>query len=557
MPAGIRFTETMKGFFSTSDTSDFAAAEAAGRRDASRLEFTVTIEADDVGRLVSDPAHRARLAGLVRADALSPDPLTAEGDFHLLVADPAPGSARQMVYHMTLRGPGETFVLDGTKLIRDHPGPDLWADTTTLFTTVTKADGTLVGRGILHIEPADFLRQMTTMSSPNAANPIEGLRAVATFGGFFAGELFDVFGLVAARPTELDPEAPPRQRRPLRMGAPELHPVRADDGTEVRLTRYEGGAKGPVMLAPGFGTSTLAFSIDTVDTNLPEFLFEAGYDVWLFDYRASPALPSSRTQFTLDDIARRDYPAAVAKVLEVSGADSTQVMAHCVGSMTFLMAQLAGLEGVRSAFCSALTFFPVSPLSNRIRAALDLGTLIQRFGVESLTTDFDPDNDADRFIDTVLRAFPTTERCDSAVCRRILGIYGEVYKHAMLNDDTHKAIHEMFGVANLTSFNHITRMIRAGHIVDADGGDTYLPEIARLSLPITFFHAEENRLFLPEGSERTFQQLARTNDAALYSRVTIPRYAHMDCFLGKDADTDVYPHVLHALQGHDVILGRA
>src|SRR5262249_10026341 len=156
-----------------------------------------------------------------------------------------------------------------------------------------------------------------------------------------------------------------------------------------RLTRYKGGDKGPVMLAPGFGTSTLAFTIDTVDTNLPEALFAAGYDVWLFDYRASPELAASRTQFTLDEIAKQDYPAAVAKVRAIAQAPTVQVMAHCVGSMTFLMAMLSGLQGVRSAVCSALTLYPISPLGNRVRANLDLGKLLTAAHVETLTTDFD------------------------------------------------------------------------------------------------------------------------------------------------------------------------
>ena len=558
MPAGIKFTETMRGFFSTKVTDDFVAAGAAGRRDGTRLEFTVTIVSDDVDALISDPTHKGRLTGTVTCPALSPTPMNAEGDFHLLITDPAPGQARQMGYHMALRSAsGETFTLDGVKMIRDNPGLDVWADTSTLFTTVTRPDGQIVGRGILHIEPADFLKQMTTLASPGATNPIEGLRAIAKFGLFFAGELFHVFGGVAARATELDPKAPPREKRPLKMGAPSVYPVLADDGTEVRVTRYQGGTKGPVVLVPGFGTSTTAYTIDTVETNLPEFLYDRGYDVWLFDYRASPALKSSRTQFSLDDVATRDYPAAIAKVREVSGADSVQVMAHCVGSMTFLMAAMAGLQGVRSAVCSALTFYPVSPLGNRIRAGLDLGTLAERFGLESLTTDFNPDSPTDRFLDTVLRTFPTQERCDSGVCRRILGIYGDVYKHAMLNDETHRAIHEMFGVANITTFNHISRMVREGHIVDRNGGNTYLPHLDRLRLPITFLHGEENNLFLPEGSERTFRTLAEANDPSLYQRVTVPVYAHMDCFIGRDAARDIFPLVANAIAGHDVTLGRA
>ncbi len=112
----------------------------------------------------------------------------------------------------------------------------------------------------------------------------------------------------------------------------------------LRLTRFRGGSKGPVVLSPGFGTSSIAYTIDTVETNYPEYLFEHGYDVWVLDYRASPLLPSSDTQFTLDDIARYDYPAAVEKVRAETGAESVQIVAHCVGSLTLLMSLGLGLR---------------------------------------------------------------------------------------------------------------------------------------------------------------------------------------------------------------------
>jgi cholesterol oxidase len=411
----------------------------------------------------------------------------------------------------------------------------------------------VVGKGILHILPADFMKQMTTMQVTGAANPIEALRGLAAFGTFFAGALFDTYGGVLVKSNELQPDAEPRQRRPLKLSAPDVHFFTTADGVELRLTRFQGGTKGPVLLAPGFGTSTLAFTIDTVDTNLPEALFAAGYDVWLFDYRASPDLASSRTQFTLDDIARYDYPAAVAKVREVAQVPSVQVMAHCVGSMTLLMALLSGLQGVRSAVCSALTFYPISPLANRVRANLDLGQLLTAAHVETLTTDFDSQKLQDRLVDSVLKMFPSGEQCTSAVCRRILGIYGDVYKHAMLNDATHRAIHEMFGVANTTTFNHIAKMVRAEKIVDKDGGDTYLTDanLKRLAIPITFLHGAENHLFLPEGSMRTLKTLAQANDATLYDRIEFPNYAHMDCYMGRDAARDIFPTIVSALDRHN------
>jgi cholesterol oxidase len=125
-----------------------------------------------------------------------------------------------------------------------------------------------------------------------------------------------------------------RVRRPLRCGDPEIHEFDTLDGVRLRLSRFRGGAKGPVILSPGFGTSALAYTLDTTETNFPEYLFEHGYDVWVLDYRASPALPSAGTQFSLDDIARYDYPAAVDTVRAATGRESVQIMAHCVGSLT-------------------------------------------------------------------------------------------------------------------------------------------------------------------------------------------------------------------------------
>jgi cholesterol oxidase len=339
-----------------------------------------------------------------------------------------------------------------------------------------------------------------------------------------------------------------RERRPLRMDRAHTYSYHADDGVELRLTRYDGGGKGPVILAPGYGTSSLAFSIDTVDVNFPEYLYANGYDVWLLDYRSSPELPSATTQFTVDDIATRDWPATVEKVREVSGAGDVQVMAHCVGSMSFLMGMMAGMKGVRSAVCSQLTAHPVAPTLNQVKAGLHLADLLPVMGFDTLTTDYEDSHWQESIFDKVLKLYPTHERCNSPVCRRILFMYGEVYKHENLNQATHDAMHEMFGVANMTTFKQLGAIVRAGHIVDKDGKNSYLPHLDRLRIPISFIHGEENGLFLTKGSEITYNVLREANGPDLYTRTVIKNYAHMDCFIGKDSARDVFPIVLAELE---------
>jgi cholesterol oxidase len=85
-------------------------------------------------------------------------------------------------------------------------------------------------------------------------------------------------------------------------------------------------------------------------------------------------------------------------------------------------------------------------------------------------------------------------------------------------------------------------------VVDQDGQDTYLPHVDRLKLPIAIMHGADNVFLLPEGSERTFQWLQANNPPELYTRHVVPTYAHLDCFIGKNAAHDVFPLILQEVE---------
>ena len=554
---GLQFTEKMKGYVSSRVLDDFEAASKDGEKAGTRLEFTVTVTTQDVERMLIDGNHQATIVGTVTASALSDAPLSiSEGVFQLFVENPDRAGERNMIYRMKLHGEdGRTFFFHGYKVV--PAGSNLvrsWRDTSTLYVTVYEGDseeGPVVAKGILRIAVADFQKQLTTMKVLNVDSRRERLRHQAAFGRFFAGVLFDQYGGIFARTSELKPDAEPRKQRPLRLPAPEVHPFTTADDFDLMLTRFRGGAKGPVLLAPGFGMPARSYLLDTVDTNLAEFLVARGYDVWLFDYRASTDLPTAEMQFSVDDIALQDWPAAVEVTKRVSGSETVQVMGHCVGSLSLQMALASGLEGVRSAVCSQLTLHPVAPAITQAKAKTRLANMLQSSGIKTMTTDFDAGSWRERMFDEMLKLYPTQERCRSAVCRRILFQYGEVFKHDMLNDATHEAIHEYFGPANLSTLNHVTLMIREERAVDQRGEDVYLRHVDRLKIPITFLHGAENNMFLPEGSERTFELLVEANGPGLYRRHVIPEYAHLDCFFGRDAATDVFPLIAEELERFD------
>lgn len=304
------------------------------------------------------------------------------------------------------------------------------------------------------------------------------------------------------------------------------------------------------MLVHCIGVSSGMYSLDTVETNLLEFLFEAGFDVWLLDFRFSILQPDAANPHSFDDVATRDYPAAVAAVLAATGRPSLQVVAHGVGSSTLTMALLAGLSGVRAAVCSQVsTHLELPPLS-RLKAALRLTSIASAVGIRTMTADVEArPGISDDVFDQLLKLHPidAEERCYSPVCRRITVLYGELYQHAQLSPATHATLGELFGIVSVRAFGHLAGLGRAGHLVDESGGEAYLPHLERLALPILFIHGALNECVLPRATEITLERLSDRNGAAFYSRRLIPAYGHVDCIIGRDASRDVYPHILSHL----------
>jgi cholesterol oxidase len=95
-------------------------------------------------------------------------------------------------------GAGQPRTLSGWKNVHHGPPTQIWPDTSTLFFRVLAGHvpegedqhAQIVGAGTLHIELADFAHQLTTFRTHGPHH----LTALAQFGKFFAGELWDVYG---------------------------------------------------------------------------------------------------------------------------------------------------------------------------------------------------------------------------------------------------------------------------------------------------------------------------------------------------------------------------
>lgn len=587
-PLGIRFTERMAGHVSPGGLGHARGAEQ-GRRDGSTLVMTANITVSDLARFEKEPAHSGQIVGTIECTLLSEKPLEiADGVFNLMQRDADRVGTRRFDYTMRLLAhDGGRWRMHGWKEVQDDPARlDLWRDTTTLFVTIlpegsqtpTSASSSAratgdVGpaaivppeavskpiEGELGISPDDFARQLTTLKATGGSGALERTAAIARFGALFAGRLVDVYGAAVA-PLQRQNPGGPRRRRELRAGAPVLHTFATADGKVLRLTRYDGGrprgkrGKGPLIFSHGLGVSSLIFSIDTVATNLLEYMFAAGYDCWLLDYRASIALPYQRERWTADDVARHDYQPAIDLVKRVTGASNVQVLAHCFGATTFTMAMLSGLQGVRSAVLSQISTDVVVPwFPQRLLAHLRLPTLLDSIGLGHVDARAEQsDGTLDRVVDAAIRVFVPMRRdarTRNATSNRITALYGQLYEIDRLDRLTFEhGLAEMFGEANIAAFRHLALIARRQKLVDADGVDTYLPNIARLALPILLVHGEKNACFHPESTSRTLARLVEANGKRFYKRRVIAGYGHIDCIFGKSAAADVFPHMLAHLE---------
>ena len=121
----------------------------------------------------------------------------------------------------------------------------------------------------------------------------------------------------------------------------EVHYARTDDGALLAMYRYlpahPDPARLPVILCHGY-TET-RFGFDLAGRSMPRYLADRGHEAWVVELRgqgdsrrAAGGAPFS-WDFTFDDHARRDLPAAIELVLAKTGAPRVHWIGHSMGGM--------------------------------------------------------------------------------------------------------------------------------------------------------------------------------------------------------------------------------
>jgi hypothetical protein len=312
----------------------------------------------------------------------------------------------------------------------------------------------------------------------------------------------------------------------------------------------KGNGRCPVIVAAGTAMTALSYCIDTVKCNLVEFLVEQGFDVWLFDWRTSPLLAAHEQSYTVDDVARCDWPAAVEKVRSLTGQEQVAVMAHCLSSPCFMLSLVRGYTDRKhvSALVASqvglhleLTPFGRLKVNTRLDRLLPTGEMIhEKLSQVNLQL-------SDAVISGLSIFIPKAYGCYNPACYRQSATFGDIILHSRLNPKTHAVMGELLPECSTGFLKDVAFWLRKNSVLKKED----FAHLDRLQLPITFISGSENRMFVPEGTARTYKLLCDKNGPENYERKVYAGFGHLDCFISDAGRTEIWPDIAKALGNGD------
>ena len=309
----------------------------------------------------------------------------------------------------------------------------------------------------------------------------------------------------------------------------------------------------PVLMAHGAGVRSRIFTPPRMTgQNLDNTLAAAGFDVFNLDWRASIDLPPNH--WTLDRAAVFDYPAAIEKILEITGQKEVRAVIHCQGSTSFMVALVAGLlPQVSTVVSNAVSLHPVVPALAQLKALYAVPSLGRFFPYLNPQWGISAPPGFPKIFDFYVRSIH--HECNNPVCKWASFTFGSgfptLWPHENLDEATHNWLSGEFAHVPMTFFRQIGNSIRAGHLVMTGEFDN-LPASVEAEPPktdarVVFLAGGINACFLPESQARSADYMNRFAPGR-HSYVELPGYGHLDVFIGKDAPRDNFPLIIDELR---------
>jgi pimeloyl-ACP methyl ester carboxylesterase len=341
-----------------------------------------------------------------------------------------------------------------------------------------------------------------------------------------------------------------------------VHPFASDDGLGLALTRFRRAECDDVILLVHGLTSSSDLFIMPEHRNVVSYLLDEGFtDVWAADFRMSNRFPynTEAHQYTLDDIADYDHPAALRELRRHIGDRRVHVISHCLGSVSFMMSLFAGrVTGLASVTCNSVALTPRVPAWSGVKLGYGPALLQHLGGISSLDPGFHRRPRLTREWALASLVALGHEDCGVSACHMLSFMWGSghpaMYEHENLLPVTHERMGDLCGAGGMYYYRHVNKMVRAGRAVKCDPGDSrhsslpgdYLANAAHVGTPILLLTGDRNRVFTD--SNVVFHQVLSDITPGRAELEVLPGYGHVDPFVGKDAHVDVFPRIAQFLK---------
>ncbi|KAL7625697.1 hypothetical protein AAE478_004918 [Parahypoxylon ruwenzoriense] len=590
--AGFGFTEVMSGYIHRDkglkrdnvDTYVLAARTAKSLSETAR--FFLSVQSFNIRSIVHDPNHRALLTGTFVCPTIEGSPFMVQrGDFNLFLLDRKAPGTRNLTYDFDMRGiNGRKLHFHGYKVVDSSVALSpfhFWKSTSTLYVTITEAVpeserrcsdadesgllGEIVAKGIMRIQPADFLSEVMTLT-PTGSSLLQKVMSAGNFLTFFTRKSMS---LLLAPLTPLQYPSQTYTGFVNNTIPTKSFKIRARDGVVTSLHMWE--PTNPTVepknlfMIPGASVDHQIYALPTIRYNAVNYFRRAGYRVFVPVHRIGMLMVAQNDWTTFD--TRLDLRACLEKIrndFSEPGKDPepTYTIAHCMGSVALSTGLLDGTipaSWIKGLTCSQVFMNPIWHTMNMIKImALPIpADRLYRFLAGDWFSFSTGKNDSllQKAFNELLRFMPDErkELCNNASCHRCTLALGRCWNHRNLNEATHRQIDRFFGGASMTLMHLLMKQGVAGGVMG--NGPLYerldTPDnIRRLKgIPIMLFVGRDNAVLSPESTERTYEILTDTFgtgddvNGVQYRRRVVPDYGHLDCWMGRNAWKDVYPFV--------------
>lgn len=360
--------------------------------------------------------------------------MVQRGGFQLFTTDLQTTGTKNLIYDFDMTGTnGELYHFHGFKSvdasITFNPLA-LWRATSTLYVTITYSNGHIVGRGMLHVQPRDFISQSATIA-PTGPSLLAKSQSLLRFLNYFVKQSTSLF---------LTPFT--NLQYPLRFHqgfvnptpATEIIQITASDGVKSVLRMWDACPSNSdlevhdLFMIPGAAVDHQIFALPTIEQNAVNYFTKAGYRVWVLVHRIGMTAEEKKNWTGFD--TRLDIRAALEYIRRIRGPRKIYTIAHCVGAIAFSSGLLDGTipaAWIKGITCSQ-TFMNLKlrPL-NALKVSLNAVSLYKLLAGNWLSfTSSSNDSLIQRLLNQLLRLYPDppSELCSNVACHRTSLAFG-------------------------------------------------------------------------------------------------------------------------------------